>query len=125
VRDLAEVSFQLFQSSIEGERFIVSAGSTTFQHFFNTVAKTFGKRSPWIKVNPTVAKTLAFFESGRTYLTGTEPLITRETARLTNAHFEYDNQKVKKALNYSFQSIEDTVAWCCQQYAQAHGIKNQ
>jgi nucleoside-diphosphate-sugar epimerase len=125
VRDLAEVSFQLFQSSIEGERFIVSAGSTTFQNFFNMVAKTFGKRSPWIKVNPAVANTLAFLESGRTYLTGSEPLITRETARLTNAHFEYDNQKVKKALNFSFQSIEDTIQWCCQQYAQAYGIKNQ
>lgn len=125
VRDLAAVAVQLFYSDAEEDRFIVSAGSIPFKDFFDKVAGTFQKRSPWINVNPTLAKTLAFIESGRTYLTGTEPLITRETARLTNAYFEYDNQKVKKRLNFSFQSIDTTIQWCCQQYEQAYGIKNQ
>lgn len=123
VRDVAEAALQLFNSSVEGERFIISAGTLPFKSFFDKVAEGFQKKSPSIKVSPSLAKIVAAFESGRTRLTGTEPFITRETARLANAFFEYDNQKVKKTLNFNFQSIENTIQWCCEHYTRQHGIK--
>jgi nucleoside-diphosphate-sugar epimerase len=120
-RDVAQIAIQLFNSSIEGERFIVNAGTIPFKSFFDTVAEGLKRKSPSIKVNPMLAKLIATVESGRTRITGTEPLITSETARLANAFFEYDNQKVKKALNFNFQSIENTLQWCCEQYSRQHG----
>jgi hypothetical protein len=51
-------------------------------------------------------------------------LITRETSRLANAYFEYDNQKVKTALKFNFQSIDTTIQWCCEQYTRWKAIKN-
>jgi nucleoside-diphosphate-sugar epimerase len=124
VKDVAEASVQLFNSSFEGERFILSAGTMPLKMFFDKVAQAFQKSSPSLKVNPTLAKTLATLELGRTWLMGTEPLITREATRLINANFEYDSQKVKNALNFKFQSIDSTIAWCCQQYSHLHGVKN-
>jgi len=125
VRDVAEIATQLFNSSIEGERFILSAGSVPFKTFFDKTAQAFQKKGPHIKVNATLAKLLAGFESGRTWLTGSEPIITRETARLVDTFFQYDNQKVKKALNFNFQTIDATLQWCCEEYKRQHGIKNQ
>jgi dihydroflavonol-4-reductase len=125
VRDVAEASIQLYNSTLEGDRFILSGGNITFKMFFEKVAFAFKKKAPRIKVNPSVAKILAHLESGRTFFTGSEPLITHETTRLANAYFEYDNQKVKKALNFNFQSIDQTIEWCCEQYSRAYGIKNQ
>lgn len=125
VRDVAEIAVQLFNSSIEGERFILSAGSVPFKTFFDKTAEGFDKKGPYIKVNSTLAKLLAGFESGRTWLTGSEPIITRETARLVDTFFQYDTQKVKKALNFNFQTIDDTLQWCCEEYKRQHGIKNQ
>jgi nucleoside-diphosphate-sugar epimerase len=125
VRDVAEISLQLFNSSIEAQRFILSAGSLPLKTFFDKTAREFQKKGPSIKVNGTFAKILAGIESGRTWLTGSEPLITSEAARLVNSFFQYDNQKVKKALNFNFQSVDATLQWCCQQYNQQHQIKNQ
>jgi nucleoside-diphosphate-sugar epimerase len=125
VRDVAEIAVKLFHSPIENERFIVSAGNIPFLDFFTKTAQAFQKKAPTIKVNPTVASILARLESVRIRLTGSEPLITIETARLADAFFEYDNQKVKKLLDYQFQSIDNTINWCCQQYAGVNGIKNQ
>ena len=125
VRDVAEIAVKLFQSTIENERFIVSAGSIPYREFFSKNAKAFQKKAPSVKVTPTLASILARIESLRIKLTGSEPLITIETARLANAFFEYDNQKVKKTLNYQFQSIDDTINWCCKQYEGINGIKNQ
>lgn len=125
VRDVAEIVIQLFQSSIENQRFIVSAGTISYLEFFTKTAKAFQKKAPTIKVNAALAKFLARVEAIRTRVTGSEPLITIETARLADAFFTYDNQKVRKALNYQFQSIDSTITWCCQEYAKANGIKNQ
>jgi nucleoside-diphosphate-sugar epimerase len=125
VRDVAEASWQLFNSTIEGERFILTGGCISFKDFFTKVAQEFHKKAPSLKVNSTFAKIFAGIESVRIRLTGTEPLITHETARLIDTYFQYDNQKVKKALNFNFQTIEDTVHWCCQHYIRQYGTKNQ
>lgn len=124
VRDVAEIAIRLFNSPLEGERFILSAGSITFKTFFDKAAKNFQKKGPRIKVNDVMAKLLAGFESGRTWLTGSEPIITRETARLVDTFFQYDNQKVKKALTFDFQTIDTTLQWCCEEYKRLYGIKN-
>jgi nucleoside-diphosphate-sugar epimerase len=124
VRDVAEAAFQLFNSSIEGERFVISGGTILYKDFFDKVADGFQKKRPSIKVSTPLAKTMATLETARTWFTGAEPLITRETSRLANAYFEYDNQKVKTALKFNFQSIDTTIQWCCEQYTRWKAIKN-
>lgn len=125
VQDVADASIQLFDSAIAGERFILSGGSVPFKTFFDKTANAFQRKSPQISVNPTVAKFLAAAEGARTWFTGSEPLITRETARLVNTFFQYDNQKVKKAINFNFQSIDSTLQRCSEQYKRKYDIKNQ
>ena len=125
VRDVAEICVQLYLLAIEGERFILSAGTIPLKAFFDKTAQGFNKKPPGFQVSSSLAKVLAEIESIRTWVTGSEPFITRETARSVDTFFQYDNQKVKKALNFDFQTIDSTLQWCCQQYKLQHGIKNQ
>lgn len=123
-RDVARAALQLFDSAIENERFILNAGSVPFKTLFDTLAGNFGKKGPFIKVDKPFLAPLAALESFRTRITGTEPIITRETARLAGTHYYYSAQKIKKALNFEFQSFEATAQWCCERYAELYAIKN-
>lgn len=123
VRDVADICLQLFNAPIEGERFILNAGTVHLKTFFDKTAARFQKKAPHIQVNSSLAKILAEVEIFRSWLIRSEPFITRETARSVETYFEYDNQKVKKALNFNFQTIDATLQWCCEQYTLQHGIK--
>ena len=116
VRDVAKATVQLLDTTYAGERFILNAGRLPIGIFFREIAKRFGKPSPSLKLGAKMVKTLAFFENLRANMTGSEPLITPETARLANTHFLYQNEKVVRTLNFRFKSIEETLDWCCEYY---------
>lgn len=116
VRDLSEAIVRLFQSHFEGERFILNAGSIPYHDFFAAVAKQFNRTPPRIKLSKTTLTWLARAEQVRSALTGANPLITPETARLAGTRFFYSNQKVIDALNVAFQPIEQSIKWCCDWY---------
>lgn len=123
VRDVASIALRLFDSAREYERFILNAGSIGFKDFFDTLAGNFNKREPSIKVGKPFLKPLAALESLRTRVSGTEPIITRETARLAGTHFHYNAQKIQKTLNFKFQSFDSTARWCCQRYTELYSGK--
>ena len=49
VRDIAEALYRLVNSDIEGERFILSAGSASYYELFEVIAMGFGKRPASIR----------------------------------------------------------------------------
>ena len=97
----------------------------TFKEFFDSVAQRFQKRSPKWKLNAKTLKILAFIESIRSRISGSEPLVTPQTAKLAGTSFYYDNQRIKKVLNFEFQSIESTLDWCCTHYKKIYSSKNE
>lgn len=123
VRDVASIALQLFDSTIERERFILNAGSIGFKDFFDALARNFNKKGPSIKVGKPFLKPLAALESFRTRLTGTEPIITRETARLAGTHFHYNAEKIQKTLEFKFQTFDATANGCCSRYSELYGGK--
>ncbi len=123
-RDAANIIYQLLKSPIEGERFVVSAGHIEYLDFFKKIGKSLNRRPPSIKINKTILKILAVLEDGRSILTGSTPLITRETARMAGKSFIYDNQKIIDRLNFEFQSIEMTLEWCSMYYIAKMSRKN-
>lgn len=116
VRDVASVVYRLLKNEIEGERFILNAGNIQFEKFFKAVADRFNKKAPRVKVNGIFLPMLARLENVRANLTNSDPLITTETARLAGNHYLYQNDKIKKALSFEFQTIDQTLDWCCEYY---------
>jgi nucleoside-diphosphate-sugar epimerase len=115
-RDVAEVAVRMINENFSGHRFILNAGRLPLIQFLSKVAKRFNKRPPSIRANSGLLKVLAFLEILRSRLLASDPLITKETARLTNTHFYFSNEKIKKQLNFEFKSIDETLDWCCEYY---------
>jgi dihydroflavonol-4-reductase len=67
------------------------------------------KKRPSLKVKPWLAGIIWRVEAVRTFLLGTKPLITRETAQSAARRIRYDNAKIKNALGFNFQPVEKTV----------------
>lgn len=123
VRDVASAIVKLYNSNIEAERFILTSASISYRDFFATAASYFGKKPPSIRVSRNLMKMAAKLEALRCFLTGSKPLITKETAQLAGKSFTYSNNKAKKALGLEFQSIESTISWCCGEYRQKISLK--
>lgn len=109
VKDLVNVMVQLMDSSIEGERFVVSADNLAYETFFEMVAKEFGKPAPNQQATPLLSAIAWRLEALKSMFTGRTPLITKETIQLASRRYYYDNSKVRKALNYTFRPVAETV----------------
>ncbi len=118
VRDVTKIVICLLNRNITGERFILNAGTTSYKHFFDLVAEKFGKRKPPYKVTKLIGNIAWRFEYLRYILTGSKPLITKETSGLSKSEVIYSNEKIKNLLNYSFIPFEETVSWSCEQLLQ-------
>lgn len=115
VRDVAEVALRLLKSGIKGERFIVSAGSVSYQELFNTIAKAFGKKPPRIRVRGFMIKLAILLDKIRAILTGKSPMVTDDLEQVSKNQHTYDNAKIKQAIKIDFTDFKDTVHWCCQE----------
>ncbi len=116
VRDVAKITCQLSNLEISGERFVVNAGNISVIEFFTDIAKRFNKKPPSTLLSNRTLNVVASLENVRSWFTGSEPLITSETARLAGTKFLYRNNKIQKVLNIEFQSIDKTLDWCCKYY---------
>ena len=109
VQDVAEIVFQLLLSDISAERFLLNGGSISYHDLFNTIADCMERRRPSFKVGAGLAAVIWRIEAVRTWLMGTKPLITKETAQSAARRIKYNNEKIKNALGFNFQPIEKTV----------------
>ncbi|HEY8402000.1 MAG TPA: NAD-dependent epimerase/dehydratase family protein [Cytophagaceae bacterium] len=113
VRDVSEIVYQLLNSDIMAERFILNSGKIRYKDFFEIIAKNFNKKAPTIKATPFMSECAWRIEKVRSFFIGNEPLITKETARLGKNSWYYSNDKIKKILNYDFRTLEESVEWIC------------
>lgn len=110
VKDVAECVFRLLFSDINGERFLLNGGSISYEKLFNAIADSMHKKRPSFKVGTGLAAVIWRVEALRTWLMGTKPLITKETAQSGARRIRYDNGKIRHALGFNFQPVEKTIA---------------
>ncbi len=125
VRDVSTILMKLMESNIEvGEKFVLNGGSIDYKLFFELVAKEFKLSAPSKEAHVLIKELLWRFEYIRSLVSGSEPLITKETARLSGTGHQFDSQKIKQLFNYQFHSIEDTVRWVCHELKQSSSVYN-
>jgi nucleoside-diphosphate-sugar epimerase len=112
-RDVAEMVWQLYNNPKAKGRYIASAGTVTWHDLFNGIGSRLGKKPPSIKVSPVMARLAAAIEWIRSTVMGSEPLITKETAKIARQKITYSNDRAVKDLGIKFRSLSDTLDWCC------------
>ncbi|MFT3982206.1 MAG: NAD-dependent epimerase/dehydratase family protein [Ferruginibacter sp.] len=114
VRDVANAMIALMGSPVNAEKFIISGHNETYQDVFNTIADTFGKKRPYKKVTPFLAKLVPVIEKIKSSFTHKPPLVTKETARTAMAHVSFDNSKLLKFLpSFQYTPLQQTIQYCC------------
>ena len=114
VRDVSTAMIQLMDSDITAQRFILSAENKSYREVFNLIAKAFGKKPPYKKVTPLIAKIVWRLEAIKSFFTKQDPLVTRETAITALAKVRFDNDKLKKFMpGFTYRKIETTIADTC------------
>lgn len=121
VRDVAKAMVLLMESDIRNERFIISAENVTYKRLFEMMADGFGKRGPKIRVSGLLSGLSWRVELILSWLKGRKPLITKETARTAVQHYEYSNERIRKAIGYEFIPIEESIRHFCSVFAESVG----
>ena len=116
VRDVVDLIMRLYKGNSDGERFIANAGSISSKKLFEEIANRFGKRAPSYRATPFLSYLATRIEFLRSAIKGTEPMVTKQTARIASETFYFSNQKAINELDMKFRSLEETLDWCCPYY---------
>lgn len=106
-RDVAYAMHELMIRDISNERFILNSENISYKLLFEIFAKYARVRPPFFRAGRTMSEIAWRLEKLRSVLTGSNPLITRETARSANSQFEFSNQKAIKNLKMNFRTVEN------------------
>lgn len=120
VEDVAEAAVCLLQSDINEKRFVVNGENISFQSLFTAIAEGFGKRPPHRYASPALGELAWRLEAVKGALTGTRPLLSRETAKVAHSHTAFDNSALLKTLSgFRYQPLEAVIKNACALYQQA------
>jgi nucleoside-diphosphate-sugar epimerase len=120
VEDVAKASVQLFLSGIRDKRFIATTDNISFEQLFNCITENFGKQKPHREVTPVLAEIAWRIEALKSWITGKKPLLTRETASVSQNKTRFDNGALLKALpGFSYTPLETVIKNACEKYLRA------
>jgi dihydroflavonol-4-reductase len=116
VRDVVRYMYQLMQSNISQERFVLSSEDYRYRDLFNGIADRIEAKRPSIKVSPLLAEIAWRVEWLKEKITGAQPMVTRESARASLNDYTYGNQKSKDSFNFAYMPVSKTlddiaIAW--------------
>jgi len=106
-RDVASAMVQLTHSDKINERYILSGENLQYKQVFEYFAESAGVKPPKYYAGPILSELAWRLEKLRSLLTGKKPLITRETARNANSVRLFSNDKIRKAIGFSFRPVKE------------------
>jgi dihydroflavonol-4-reductase len=119
--DVARAIRVLLDSDVHnGERFVLVSDSLPYKEFFAWVAESVKAKAPSTAPPAFVvglAARLSQFVAG---ITGKEPLITPQTARMSRGKFQYDGSKICKRFDFKYSDLRQIVKETGTQYLKEH-----
>jgi nucleoside-diphosphate-sugar epimerase len=109
VRDVSRSIIELTKSTCNAERYIVVGENISYQKVFKLIAENLKVKVPQKLASQELLKFACKLEAVKCFFTGKNPQLTKETVKTSSQKNEYLNNKIKKALNFEFKSIEEAV----------------
>jgi dihydroflavonol-4-reductase len=118
VKDVVRAMIILMKSEITDERFIVCAKNISYRDLFFLIADSFGNKRPSVSIDKWQSEIAWRLYAVKGFLTGKKQTVTKESARLSQLIHNYDNSKIKNALNFEFTPLEESVQRICNYYSE-------
>jgi dihydroflavonol-4-reductase len=115
VDDVAEGHVLALERGVVGERYILGSENLMLGELLALIARSVGRRPPTIKVPMGLVYPIAVGAEVLAKLTGIEPMVTRDHAKMARKRMFFSSAKAQRALGYAPRpakaAIEDAVAW--------------
>ena len=119
VRDVVRFMMQLMESDIFGERYILNAGTLSYQTFFQKIAEAMKLSPPRFKISTALQQIAWRLSWLNETLTGKTSLITRETAAQSSYTYYYPADKSKDVFNFQYRNLDDSIQEMALAYQQS------
>lgn len=116
VRDVAAAMYQLMESNVVNERFIVSSENLSYRQLFTLILNEYGMKPPTIRATRFLLEAAWRFEKIKSCLFNSRPLITKETVNTSQNKYFYSTEKLQKAINFQFTPVKEIVSISCKLY---------
>ena len=116
VRDVASAMIVLMESQINNERFIVNGANYSYRRLFELIARNLNKTKPRFALPNLLLAVWWRIEKLRGMITGSSPIITKETVRTSKHQYYYSGEKLMEKTGFNYTSPEETVAEACRIY---------
>ncbi len=109
VRDVSKSIIDLVESPINAERYILVGENISYKNVFENIANELKVKPPNKKATKFLLELAWRIEKLRCIIARKSPGITKETARTSNQHNNYSNEKIKNSIDLEFNNIESAI----------------
>ncbi|WP_431156781.1 NAD-dependent epimerase/dehydratase family protein [Winogradskyella poriferorum] len=116
VFDVVDAMIKLMNSNINNEGFILISENMTFQEFQNKVARDLNVKPPQKEAKSWLLGLAWRLDWIGHKLFGKRRNLSKQTAKSALSITRYDNSKIKKALDFKFKTIDQSIEEICELY---------
>lgn len=116
VADVIRIMISLMDSSLINQRYIVVAENSSFKRLLVKLAHYLGKKKPTKQLSYWQLQIGRIGDMLLSLFTGSPRRITKNSIKSLKYRDNYDNQKIKKALNFKFEGLDETLRFCCEKF---------
>ncbi|MBK0381267.1 SDR family NAD(P)-dependent oxidoreductase [Mucilaginibacter segetis] len=113
VVDVAKCMKALMESGISGERYIINAENRTYHQLFTEIAGYFNIPAPAKLAKPWMMELAWRGAALAAVITGKAPVLDKTSAKAASVTRNFDNSKIKKAINFQFKPVSETIREIC------------
>ncbi|KJD33839.1 NAD-dependent epimerase [Tamlana nanhaiensis] len=110
VNDVVTVMLQLMESTITNERFVLVAENWRYKNFLQALATSVNGKLPEKMAKPWLLNLAWRFDWFLSKITGKRRQLTKHLVVSLTTDTFYESDKIKKALDFKFTSIDETIA---------------
>lgn len=118
VWDVVNAMQQLMNSTIKNESYILVSENLNFKTFLTQTAKALSVKPPQKEAKPWLLAVIWRLDWMRNKLTGKRRSLSKQTSKSAVSITKYDASKLKKALNFEFKSIDQSINEISKSYLQ-------
>ena len=116
VNDVVNAMVGLMRSDIHNERFILVNENLTYQTLFQKITHRLGVNPPSKQVSFWVLELFWRYDWIRSTIRGKRRRLTKNMVKGMYHQEIYDNSKIKKALEFAFEALDETLDFCCEKF---------
>jgi dihydroflavonol-4-reductase len=120
VWDVVQAMISLMESTISGERFILSSENLSYREVFTLVAKALDKKPPERFAPPFLTGLAWRIDWLVSKLLFRPPEFTKETARSAHHQTRFSNKKTREAIGITFKTIEQSISETANIFLEEH-----